>query len=125
MRDALTPQPDSSPPALGVMLCLVGLMLAGGTWFGGTLIVKQKAIDVRRGWNLQRAMVAAADLPAGTVLRLEHLSPQDIPEQFTTAGLFTDARALEGKTLAFALPKGTPIHAGALTDQHVPCESAR
>lgn len=55
MRDPLSPQPEQSPPILGIVRCLIGMMLAGGAWFAGTLVVKEKAAAVRRGWNLTRA----------------------------------------------------------------------
>jgi Flp pilus assembly protein CpaB len=108
------PPPDRPPPAIPIVLILVALMLAGGAVVLGDYAVKQKYALVRRGWELKPVMVAVRELPAGTVLRREDLTPRDVPEQLVTASLFTDARALEGKTLFLPIFPGTPLHASFL-----------
>jgi hypothetical protein len=69
----------------------------------------------------------STDVPAGTVLRLEQLAPVEIPEQFVTHSLTTDARQLVGKTLTIAVPKGTPIPWGLIQEARTGCapEAAR
>lgn len=101
---------DVVVPAIAVVLILTGLIVAGGSWYVGELAIKQKHEMVRRGWTLQRVLVASRNLPAGRVLAREDLEPRDLPEQFVTDSLFTDARQLEGKTLFVPINKGTPLH---------------
>lgn len=101
-------------PAIAVVILLVAAMLAGGGWFLGAYAVKQKHTDVRRGWKLTRVIVAATDLPPGRKLTRDDLMVRDVPEQFATASLFTDPRALVGKTLTAEVSAGTPLHSAAL-----------
>lgn len=63
---------------LGLVIgVLIGLAV-GGVW------TNHKA---REGWNLVPVIVAAQDLPEGTVITFDHLSQRSIPEQFVTSSV--------------------------------------
>ncbi len=61
------------------------LAVVGGT-MGFTAIKKQEA-DVRRGWNMVPVIVAATDVPEGTVVTYEMISQRSVPEQFVTSSV--------------------------------------
>lgn len=112
--------PKGSAP-VGILLILLGLTAAGGAYVLGERSVEDKRAAVRRGWVMKKVIVAARDLPNGTVLKREDLAVADIPEQFATASLFTDTRPLEGKPIFGAISKGTPIHVAALETTRAAC----
>jgi Flp pilus assembly protein CpaB len=112
--------PKGNAP-VGVLLILLGLMCAGGAWVLGERAVEDKRAAVRRGWVMKKVIVAARDLPNGTVLKREDLAAADLPEQFATASLFTDTRPLEGKPIFGPISKGTPIHVAALETSRAAC----
>lgn len=49
--------------------------------------IKKKEADVRRGWNLVPVVVAAMDIPEGTVVTFEMISQRSVPEQFVTSSV--------------------------------------
>jgi pilus assembly protein CpaB len=65
---------------LTVVLGLV-VMVVGYSW------VKKKEADVRRGWNLVPVVVAATDIPEGTVVTFDMISQRQVPEQFVTSSV--------------------------------------
>jgi Flp pilus assembly protein CpaB len=66
----------------GVVGFFVSLLLVG---VGGSVWLKKKAVDVRRGWNLLPVVVATQDIPEGTVVTFDHLAQRSVPEQFVTS----------------------------------------
>ncbi len=54
---------------------------------GGYAWLKKKERDVRKGWNLVPAVVAAVDLAEGTVVGFENISQRSVPEQFITSSV--------------------------------------
>jgi Flp pilus assembly protein CpaB len=101
-------------PKGAIVMCIAATLLAVGAWMLGGPLVEKKHHDVRRGWNLTRVVVTSTDVSAGTTLALTQLEVQEVPEQFKTRSLFIDANALVGRRTSIALPKGTPVPAGAL-----------
>lgn len=63
-----------------MVLGLVGGVV-GYSW------VKKKEADVRRGWNLVPVVVAATDIPEGTVVTFDMVSQRQVPEQFVTSSV--------------------------------------
>ena len=49
--------------------------------------IKKKESDVRRGWNLVPVVVAAVDLPEGSVVTFDMISQRSVPEQFITSSV--------------------------------------
>ena len=103
-------------PKGAIVLCIIGALIAACGYGLGSVAVERKYKDVRRGWTLSRTMVASVDIPAGSELTAAQLEPRDIPEQFITKSVVSTPDTLIGKRTAIALPKGTAIPAGALTD---------
>ncbi len=66
---------------------VVALVLAvvGGTMAFSS--IKKKEADVRRGWNLVPVVVAAVDIPEGTVVAFDMISQRSVPEQFVTSSV--------------------------------------
>lgn len=57
---------------------------------GGTIsfsAIKKSESDVRRGWNLVPVVVAAIDIPEGTVVGFDMISQRSVPEQFVTSSV--------------------------------------
>ena len=57
---------------------------------GGTIAfsaIKKSESDVRRGWNLVPVVVAAIDIPEGTVVTMDMISQRSVPEQFITSSV--------------------------------------
>jgi pilus assembly protein CpaB len=68
----------------GVISFLVTTLVLG---VGGYAWLKKKETDVRKGWNLVPAVVAAVDMPEGTVVTYEAISQRSVPEQFITSSV--------------------------------------
>jgi Flp pilus assembly protein CpaB len=102
-------------PKLAIAMIVFGALLAFAAWALGVAVVDQKAIAVRRGWNLRPAVVAAADLEPGMTLSAAQLELGPVPEQLITGSVFADKSALVGKQVSVRLAKGTLIPRGAVT----------
>ncbi len=61
-------------------------------------------------------LVAATDLPAGTVLTPEHLRAVEIAEELMPEGTASTADAVAGSTTALPLRAGTPLLPGMLRE---------
>jgi Flp pilus assembly protein CpaB len=68
----------------GVLGFLVSALVIG---VGGYTWLKKKETDVRKGWNLVPAVVAAVDMSEGTVVGFEQISQRSVPEQFITSSV--------------------------------------
>jgi Flp pilus assembly protein CpaB len=101
-------------PKGAFVMCIAAAVLGAGAWMLGGTLVEKKHHDVRRGWNLSRVVVTSTDVSAGTTLALTQLEVREVPDQLKTSSLFTDANALVGRRTSIALPKGTPVPAGAV-----------
>lgn len=66
-----------APLFAALLLMLAGLGLALSA-------LQRERAEVRQGWNLVPVVVAAVDLPEGTVVTAAHLSQRSIPAQFVT-----------------------------------------
>lgn len=67
-----------------LVVALVLGLLAGVVAYSA---IKKKEADVRRGWNLVPVVVAAADIPEGTVVTFDMISQRSVPEQFVTSSV--------------------------------------
>lgn len=96
--------------ALGVGVTTLVLGLAS------TLYVSSAGRKARAGWNLRPIVVAAQDLPAGTVLTWEHLSQRSAPEQFVTPSIYMpdEASELIQQRLLAPVRAGDPLVRGLL-----------
>jgi Flp pilus assembly protein CpaB len=96
--------------AAAAILGAIGGLLVGsvGMGFLSFNLVKERA---RRGWNLVPVVVAATDLPRGTVVTLDLISQRQIPEQFVTSSVVrpeSAAHVVNQKVLA-PLQAGDPL----------------
>ncbi len=69
-----------APLVVAAMLAIVGSTMAFSA-------IKKKEADVRRGWNMVPVIVAAMDVPEGTVVTYEMISQRSVPEQFVTSSV--------------------------------------
>jgi pilus assembly protein CpaB len=67
-----------------LVVALVLGLLAGVVAYSA---IKKKEADVRRGWNLVPVVVAAQDIPEGTVVTFDMISQRSVPEQFVTSSV--------------------------------------
>jgi pilus assembly protein CpaB len=67
-----------------LIVALVLGLLAGVVAYSA---IKKKESDVRRGWNLVPVVVAAQDIPEGTIVTLDMISQRSVPEQFVTSSV--------------------------------------
>src|SRR5512140_779374 len=67
-----------------LIVALVLGLFAGIVAYSAT---KKKEADARRGWNLVPVVVAAADIPEGTVVTFDMISQRSVPEQFVTSSV--------------------------------------
>src|SRR5438876_2510459 len=67
-----------------LVVALVLGLLAGVVAYSA---IKKKEADVRRGWNLVPVVVAAVDIPEGTVVTFDMISQRSVPEQFVTSSV--------------------------------------
>jgi pilus assembly protein CpaB len=79
-RPASRPWGRRTPLVVALVLAVVG----GAMAFSG---IKKKEADVRHGWNLVPVVVAAVDIPEGTVVGLDMISQRAVPEQFVTSSV--------------------------------------
>ena len=73
--------------------------------------IKKKEADVRRGWNLVPVVVAAQDIPEGTVINFEMINQRSVPEQFVTSSVVKpdSATYVVGQKVLVALQAGDPL----------------
>ena len=67
-----------------LIVALVLGLLAGVVAYSA---IKKKESDVRRGWNLVPVVVAAQDIPEGTIVNFDMISQRSVPEQFVTSSV--------------------------------------
>jgi pilus assembly protein CpaB len=90
---------------------LVALILAGLAGAIAFSAIKKKEADVRRGWNLVPVVVAASDIPEGTVITLDMISQRPVPEQFVTSSVVRpeSANHVVNQKVLVPLQAGDPI----------------
>lgn len=98
-----------SPFAKGVATGMGAAMLVAAA--AAALLLPRAVSDAKLGWNLVPVVVAAENLPAGTVLEAEHLSQQVLPEQFASEANIhpRDIPLVLGKRTPQALESGEPL----------------
>jgi pilus assembly protein CpaB len=83
-------------------------LLAGVVAFSA---IKKKESDVRRGWNLVPVVVAATDIPQGSVVTLDMMAQRPIPEQFVTSSVVKPESAsfVQNQKVLVSLQAGDPL----------------
>lgn len=114
---ALDPRLKLAPCAQVQPYLPTGLHMWGRTRIG------LRCVDGQARWNVSvpvvvkvyaRALVAATNLPAGTVLTQAELSAADIDIAAEPGAVFTDAAALVGRSLSRPVAGGEALRSGAL-----------
>ena len=93
-----------TPLLIAIILGAVALVLTN-------LNIKQKEIAVRKGWNLVPVVVAASDIPEGTVVTLDMISQRQVPEQFATSSVVRPESAshIVNQKVLVPLQAGDPL----------------
>lgn len=93
---------------LALPLALAVVTVIGVQYY---LSQKSKALDEQSQQQMVTRVVAANNLPAGTIIGFEHLSVRDMPQAWVGPDSFApeDAQVLEGQVLLQALIAGQPI----------------
>lgn len=99
--------------ATGIVVGALGglvVSICAGLPVGYTL-VKKKEADVRRGWNLMPVVIAAQDIPEGTVVTYDMISQRSVPEQFVTDSLVKPDTAsyIVNQPILVPVHKGDPL----------------
>ena len=91
-----------------LLVALVLAVFAGAIAFSA---IKKKESDVRRGWNLVPVVVAASDIPEGTVVTLDMISQRPVPEQFVTSSVVRPESAshVVNQKILVPLQAGDPL----------------
>ncbi|MFL5319453.1 MAG: Flp pilus assembly protein CpaB [Myxococcaceae bacterium] len=91
-----------------LIVALVLGLLAGVVAYSA---IKKKEADVRRGWNLVPVVVAADDIPEGTVVTFDMVSQRSVPEQFVTSSVVKpdSASYVVNQKVLVPLQKGDPL----------------
>lgn len=91
-----------------LIVALILGVLAGAVAYSA---IKKKEMDVRRGWNLVPVVVAAQDVPEGTVISYEMISQRPVPEQFVTSSVIKpdSANFIINQKVLVALQSGDPL----------------
>ncbi|MDC0708809.1 Flp pilus assembly protein CpaB [Stigmatella sp. ncwal1] len=91
-----------------LVVALVLGLLAGIVAYSA---IKKKEADVRRGWNLVPVVVAAQDIPEGSVISFEMISQRSVPEQFVTSSVVKpdSANYVVNQKVLVPLQAGDPL----------------
>ncbi len=91
-----------------LIVALVLGLLAGVVAYSA---IKKKEADVRRGWNLVPVVVAASDIPEGTVVTFDMISQRSVPEQFVTSSVVKpdSASYVVNQKVLVPLQQGDPL----------------
>jgi pilus assembly protein CpaB len=90
-----------------VVALVLGLLAGIVAWSA----IKKKEADVRRGWNLVPVVVAAQDVPEGTVITFDMISQRSVPEQFVTSSVVKpdSANYVVNQKVLVPLQQGDPL----------------
>jgi len=91
-----------------LIVALVLGLLAGVVAYSA---IKKKESDVRKGWNLVPVVVAATDIPDGTVVTFDMISQRSVPEQFVTSSVVKpdSASYIVNQKVLVPLQAGDPL----------------
>ena len=91
-----------------LVVALVLALLAGVVAYSA---IKKKEADVRKGWNLVPVVVAAQDIPEGTVVTFDMISQRQVPEQFVTSSVVKpdSANYVVNQKVLVPLQAGDPL----------------
>jgi pilus assembly protein CpaB len=90
-----------------IVALVLGLLAGIVAWSA----IKKKEADVRRGWNLVPVVVAAQDVPEGTVITFDMISQRSVPEQFVTSSVVKpdSASYVVNQKVLVPLQSGDPL----------------
>jgi len=73
--------------------------------------IKSKEAQVRRGWNLVSVVVAATDIPEGSIITADMISQRPVPEQFVTSSVVKPDAAsyVVNQKVLVSLQAGDPV----------------
>ncbi|HLL54326.1 MAG TPA: Flp pilus assembly protein CpaB [Myxococcaceae bacterium] len=91
-----------------LIVALVLAITAGLLSRWGVILERDR---VRRGWNLVPVVVAAVDIPEGTVVSVDMISQRNVPEQFVTSSVVKpdSASYVVNQKVLVALQAGDPL----------------
>lgn len=91
-----------------LVIALVLGLLAGVVAYSA---IKKREADVRRGWNLVPVVVAAVDVPEGTIVTFDMISQRSVPEQFVTSSVVKpdSASYVVNQKVLVSLQAGDPL----------------
>lgn len=91
-----------------LVVALVLGLLAGIVAYSA---IRKKESDVRKGWNLVPIVVAAQDIPDGTVLTFDMISQRQVPDQFVTSSVVKphSANYILNQKVLVPLQAGDPL----------------
>lgn len=94
----------------GMIGLIGGGLIAGIVGFTQIQKLRHEAREEQKGWTLERVVVASRDIPEGTVVDMEMLQQQPMPEQFVTGSAIRpdSVNYIVGQRL------GTPLQRGDL-----------
>ena len=98
-----------------LVIAIVLGLLAGSVAYLG---IQREKSRVKAGWNLVPVIVAAQDLPEGTVVGFEMLSQRPIPEQFVTNSVLRpeEASVMIGAKVSGPVQAGDPVTWQSMAD---------
>jgi pilus assembly protein CpaB len=90
---------------------IVALVLAALAGLVAYSALMKREADVRRGWNLVPVVVAAVDIPEGTVVTYDMIAQRPVPEQFITSSVVVPDKAsyIENQKILVPVQKGDPL----------------
>jgi len=90
-----------------IVALALGLLAGVVSYFA---LLKERR-DVRRGWNLVPVVVAATDIPEGTVVTFDMISQRPVPEQFVTSSVVKpdSASYIVNQKVLVPLQTGDPL----------------
>lgn len=78
------------------------------------VVIKYEESNLKRGWLLQPAVVAARDLAPGEKVTFDAIAQRDVPEQFVTSSVVKpdSATYVQDQVLLTPLNAGDPLYWG-------------
>ncbi len=73
--------------------------------------LEEKKLEIRKGWNLRQIVVAAREMPEGTIVSTDDVSQREVPEQFVTDSVITpeNYNYIINQKISVPVKRGDPI----------------
>lgn len=90
---------------------IIAIVLGVVAGFVAFSAIKRKEREVKAGWNLVPIIVAAQDIPEGTVVSYDMVSQRPVPEQFVTSSVVKpdSSSYIVGQKVLVPLQAGDPL----------------